>query len=259
MSIAMLSAISLICVDVAMMVRAPDPAAVAPLAVLAAQGAAAGAAPDAPPTASANPAETQHSAGEVVSDEEDYLQPLVFEGESDDQVVDRLINYIEGIKTLQGDFTQITPSGAISAGRFYLRRPGFLRFEYDPPSPLLVVANGGMVYVRDEALETTDSYPVGKTPLKFLLRRKVSIDDAAVRAVDRGVDSIAVTFASDEGEAEGELTIIVTAPEMTLARWIVRDIQNGMTVVTLDKVKSGERLANRLFETPDAGGTFLKN
>jgi hypothetical protein len=46
---------------------------------------------------------------------------------------------------------------------------------------------------------------------------------------------------------------------MTLSRWIVRDIQNGLSVVTLDNVKSGERLSNRLFAVPDAGGQFLKN
>ncbi len=174
-------------------------------------------------------------------------------------MVARLIDYLEGIETLTGDFTQVAPSGAVSEGRFYIRRPGFLRFEYDPPTPLLIVANGGMVYVRDEALETTDSYPVGKTPLKFLLRKKVDLGDAKVIGVDRGVNAFAVTLGSDDDETEGELTLIATAPELTLVRWIVRDVQNGITVVTLDNVKSGERLANRLFQIPEAGGQFLKN
>lgn len=195
----------------------------------------------------------------LVLEEEQFSGPLVFEGESDEEVTQRVVDYLADIDTLQGDFSQIAPSGAVSTGRFYLRRPGLLRFEYDPPTPLLIVANGGIVYVEDQALETTDSYPVGKTPLKFLLRDKVDLGKAEVVSVDRGVDTLAVTLSSKEEETEGELSIIVSAPEMVLERWIVRDIQGGITIVTLDNVKAGERLANRLFRAPDAGGTFLKN
>ena len=184
---------------------------------------------------------------------------LAFAGETDEDVVERLVKSLEDLKTLEGDFTQISPSGAVSTGKFFLRRPGFLRFEYEPPTPLLIVANGGMVYVRDEALETTDSYPVGKTPLKFLLRKKIDRDDATATGVDRGIDSVAVTFASDEEETEGELTLIVRGAAMELDRWIVRDLQGGSTVVNLENVKYGGKLANRLFEVPEAGGQFLKN
>ncbi len=256
MSFAMLSAISLICADAAMAAR---PLAAVPLVGVQsaaettdlnaplAEGVEAGLPIDDPST-NESPA-----SGAPAGD------PLVFQGETDEALAGRLMDYLEGVETLNGDFTQIAPSGAISSGRFYLRRPGFLRFEYDPPTPLLIVANGGMVYVRDEALETTDSYPVGRTPLKFLLGKKIDLGDAEIIAVDRGIDSFAVTLGSDDEETDGELTMIVKAPELTLMRWIVRDIQNGATVVTLDNVKSGEKLANSLFRTPDAGGQFLKN
>ena len=212
-----------------------------------------------PPAEELPAAPVQNTGDNIILDEEQFSGPLAFEGESDEAVVDRLISYLEGVETLKGDFTQIAPSGAVSTGRFYLRRPGLLRFEYDPPTPLLIIANSGVVYVRDEALETTDSYPVGRTPLKFLLRKKVDLGDAEVVGVDRGVDTLAVTLASTEEETEGEISIIVSAPEMQLKRWIVRDRQNGITVVTLDNVASGERLANRLFRAPEAGGEFLKN
>ncbi len=256
MSIAMLSALSLICMDAAMAAR---PLGVAPL--MAVQSAGEAPSLTAPPD---NDIENQSpmvdpSTDEQTVSEEPADDPLVFDGESDDALVDRLMDYLQEIETLNGDFTQIAPSGAISSGRFYIRRPGFLRFEYDPPTPLLIVANGGMVYVRDEALETTDSYPVGRTPLKFLLRKKIDLGPTKVVGVDRGVDSFAVTLGSDDEETEGELTMIVKAPELSLVRWVVRDIQNGITVVSLDNVKSGEKLANRLFRTPDAGGQFLKN
>ncbi len=256
MTLAMLSAISLICVDMTIAAAPASPAITSdPVQIVLAQADIEESAETLQPA----PKTVETVADDAVSDEEAFPETLAFDGESDEVVVERLVGYLEDLDTLAGDFTQIAPSGAISSGRFYLRRPGLLRFEYDPPTPLLIVANGGLVYVRDEALETTDSYPVGKTPLKFLLRKRIDRDDANVVAVDRGVDTVAVTLASNEEETEGELTIIARAPEMTLTRWIVRDLQNGITVVTLDNVEEGVRLANRLFQTPDAGGQFLKN
>lgn len=237
-SLALLSLLGFACVE-AGFASAPLVAASAPI-VLA----------QAPASASSKPAATAPA---------ESTRPLAFEGESNEAVVERVFAYLDGITTLSGDFVQTSPAGAISTGKFYLRRPGLLRFEYDQPSPILIVANGGMVYVRDDALETTDSYPVGKTPLKFLLRKKVELGDAKVTAVDRGDDSVALTFSSTEEETEGELSIILSAPELRLREWIVRDSQNGVTIVTLDNVAEGITLANRLFATPETSTPFLKN
>ncbi|MEL7488169.1 MAG: outer-membrane lipoprotein carrier protein LolA [Pseudomonadota bacterium] len=184
---------------------------------------------------------------------------LVFADQSDAAVVETVLDYVRNITTLSGDFTQIAPSGAVSSGTFQLRRPNQLRFEYAPPTPLLIVATQGNVYVRDEDLETTDFYPIRKTPLRFLLSRKVDLDDARVVAVDRGIDTVAVTFASDDAETEGELSVILSAPDLSLQQWVVRDLQGGITIVSLENVVAGEKLANRLFRAPEAGGAFLKN
>jgi outer membrane lipoprotein-sorting protein len=268
MNLAIMTAISTICVEAATF---GTPAAVAQQAVteevvaatLEKQTEAPNKTPaedlTAPATEEISDAPIQNTNDNIILDEEQFSGPLAFEGESDDAVVARLVEYIEALDTLQGDLTQIAPSGTVSEGRFYLRRPGLLRFEYDPPTPLLIVANSGMVYVRDDALETTDSYPVGRTPLKFLLRRNIDLEKADVVAIDRGVDTVAVTLASKEEETEGEISIIVSAPEMALKRWVVRDLQNGITIVNLDNVIEGQRLANRLFRAPEAGGEFLKN
>ena len=251
MSLAILSALSIICVDVA---SAAQPVSAATTTAVQAATDITETTTNATPTI--EPAATE-AEPDAFEGEEAFNDPLVFEDETDEAVAQRLIDYIENLDTLNGSFTQIARSGAISDGKFYLRRPGFLRFEYDPPTPLLIVANGGMVYVRDEALETTDSYPAGKTPLKFLLSKKIDRDDAKIVQVDRGVDNVAVTFSSSDEETEGELTLIATAPDFELRRWIIHDPQGGITVVTLNDVKTGERLANSLFRAPDAGGRFL--
>lgn len=184
---------------------------------------------------------------------------LAFAGVDDKDLVDRVLAAIERISTLQSNFTQIAPSGATSTGKFYLRRPGLLRFEYDKPTPLLIVATGGTVFIRDEALETTDSYPVGRTPLKYLLRKRVELGEAKIVSVHRGEDTVAVTFASDKEETDGQLSVVMKGPDLQLKEWIVRDPQNGVTMVTLSDVRLGAEIPNRLFAAPETGSAFLKD
>lgn len=185
--------------------------------------------------------------------------PLAFAGVSDADVVERVLGALDAVTTLEGDFTQIAPSGAISTGKFFLDRPGQLRFEYAPPTPLLIVATGGTVFVRDDALDTTDSYRVNQTPLKFLLRKKVDLGDAKLINVDRGVDNLAVTFGSSDEETEGDITLVFSAPALALRQWAVRDAQEGTTVVALENVIAGSDIPNRLFAVPESGSPFLKN
>ena len=258
MSIALLSAVSIACVDAAlaapMMAASPSAINETPAIVVA----------QADP-ARAEPTELSVSLPSTAEPTDDSVtadasgQERAFKNLSDEAVVEQVLSYIEEIGTLRGDFTQVAPSGAVSTGTFHLRRPNQLRFDYDEPSPLLIVATQGNVYVRDEALETTDFYPIKRTPLRFLLSKKIDLGDARVIAVDRGLDTVAITFASDDAETEGELSIILSAPNFSLQQWVVRDVQNGVTIVTLDNAVPGEKFSNRLFRAPDAGGEFLKN
>jgi len=185
--------------------------------------------------------------------------PQVFEGESDEQVIERITTYLERVDTLSGKFYQQAPSGTLSTGAFFIRRPGLLRFDYDPPTPLLIVANGGTVFVTDEALKTTDSYPVGKTPLKYLLRKKIDLDKAEIVAVEREPDAVAVTLKPRDGETEGELTLVFAAPTLSLLRWVVRDVRNGLTIVDLVDVVEDKKLENELFRIPETKSPFLKD
>lgn len=180
--------------------------------------------------------------------------------ESDRELIDRFDRYLQNLTTLTGNFTQTAPSGKISTGKFYLERPGLMRLEYNPPVPLLMVAAGGMVYLRDRELETTDSYPVGSTPLKFLLSGTVDITEAGNMTLVRHGESMDITFTpGEEEEITGRLTVSVSLPEPVITGWHVLDPQHGITVVTLDNVTAGGKIPARLFRVPEPGGMFLKN
>ena len=181
----------------------------------------------------------------------------VFNDKSDDEIVQMVIDHIESIGTLKSNFSQIAPSGAVSTGTLYLRRPGQARFEYDDPSPILIVATQGRVFVQDEALDQTDQYPIKKTPLRFLLSKKIDLKGASIAQVERGEDAVAVTMASDDEDVEGYLTLVLDAPSLQLREWVVEDAQNGFTTVALSEIEQGGKLSNRLFRAPEAGGAFI--
>ena len=187
--------------------------------------------------------------------------PLVFSNVDDAKIAQNVLGYLNDLTTATASFVQSSPSGAVEEGQFWLRRPRQLRMEYgssNDPS-LLIVATQGNVYVRDNALETTDFYPVKKTPLRFLLTKELDAETLDVVSVQRGTDSVAVTFADVSGDAEGDLTVVLDAPNLRLRQWVVRDPQNNVTFVTLEDLVEGGKVSNRLFRVPDAGGQFINN
>lgn len=227
------------------------------VAFLVADSAPAAAAPAAPPPVAVEKTTVAAPAPVLAANVSTPATAPVFAGLSDQAVADEVLRYLQGISTLKGDFVQTAPSGAVATGDFHLRRPGQIRFDYDAPSPVTIVATQGMVYVENADLETTDSYPLKKTPLRFLLDKKIDIGDAVLKSVDRDQRSVAVTYASTDEETEGEITLILAAPALAIEQWAVRDAQGGVTVVSLQGVTAGASIDNRLFRAPDAGGAFI--
>ncbi|WP_051881442.1 LolA family protein [Parvularcula oceani] len=195
----------------------------------------------------------------LAAEAEAPAEPRAFPGLSDEAVFQKAAGALEGIDKFQARFVQTAPSGNVSAGTLYLDRPGRLRFEYDEPNPQLIVATGGLVYVHDEELETTDSYPVSQTPLRYLLSKRIDLDGAILSGVQRTADEVAVTLQAADEDLQGEVALVFDAEDMMLRRWAVFDPRGGVTVVALEDVDTEARLPGRLFRAPDAGGTFLRD
>ncbi|NRA31481.1 MAG: outer membrane lipoprotein carrier protein LolA [Parvularculaceae bacterium] len=166
---------------------------------------------------------------------------------------------LEKIKNLQARFTQVSPSGAMTTGTLYLARPGRLRFEFDQPNPTLIVATGGLVYVHDSDLETTDSYPVRQTPLRFLLKKELDLDAAQVLSVHENEHGLKITLAAKDEDLQGRLALVFDPKDLTLEGWSFVDPNGEVTLVDLDDVEEVKRLPGKLFRVPEAGGTFLRD
>lgn len=155
--------------------------------------------------------------------------------------------YFNSVKTMAADFSQVGSDGRRSRGHLYLSKPGKMRFEYDKPSPIEIVADGKSVAVRDRKLGTQDLYLIGQTPLKFLLRSSIDIArDTKVLAVEEDESSVDITI-EDKATLGGtsRIRLVFDPKSFALKQWTVSDPQGGDTTVTLANVDLDAR--------PDAG------
>jgi outer membrane lipoprotein-sorting protein len=150
----------------------------------------------------------------------------------------RISNYLNATETLRGEFVQVDPDSVVAEGEFSMRRPGRIRFEYDPPNTALVVADGFWVAVIDRADGGVDRYPLNDTPLSLLLKEDVDLRrEGWVRAIDRSDGQLAVTARDPEAPDQGDITLIFSENPLELRQWVVRDAQGRATTVALRDVR----------------------
>ncbi|MFC3302124.1 LolA family protein [Parvularcula lutaonensis] len=189
---------------------------------------------------------------------QDMLDPKV-DMERRQSLLEAARSGLESIRALQAKFTQVAPSGTISTGTLYLQRPGRLRFEYDEPSPMLIVATGGLVYVQDKELQTTDSYPVGQTPLRFLLSKELDLEAAQVMSVEESRHGLKIVLAAKDKDLRGHLALLFEPENLNLAGWSFVDANGQVTLVNLEDVEQKKRLPGSLFRVPQSEGLFLSD
>jgi outer membrane lipoprotein-sorting protein len=157
--------------------------------------------------------------------------------------------YFNGINTLTGNFMQIGADGRRIGGKLTLAKPGRLRFDYDQPSPLEVVADGTSVAVRDRKLNTQDLYFITQTPLKFLLREKIDLArDLTVTDVANDPGGVRISL-EDRATLGGtsKIQLFFDADVKTLSQWRITDPQGYLTTVTLSNLQKGKSVDGSLF------------
>ncbi|HET6182092.1 MAG TPA: outer membrane lipoprotein carrier protein LolA [Acetobacteraceae bacterium] len=176
------------------------------------------------------------------------------------RIVTEAQQYLNSVRTLEARFTQIAPNGVITHGTAWLDRPGRMRFQYDPPSPLLLVAGHGMVLFRDSELGQTSSIPTGQTPLGILLADQIRLqgDDLTVTDVRQLPGQAQITLVRSDAPSEGSLTLTFADDPWSLRQWTVIDAQGQRTTVVLSDVKTGVSIDQSLF-APVAPMTLSPN
>ena len=171
----------------------------------------------------------------------------------DRQAVERIEEYLTGIKTLHGRFVQTAANGGQATGQVWLKRPGKLRFEYDKPTEILIVSNGSMLLYFDRELMQTSYIPLSETPLGFLVQESVdlrNVEDYCLAGLERGQGEIAVWVAQQGVQAgqPGSLRLVLDTDPLALKRWRVVDQQGSVTRVRLSQIETGVVLDDDLFD-----------
>lgn len=157
--------------------------------------------------------------------------------------------YLNDLQTAQGEFTQINGDGTISTGTIYIKRPGRIRFEYDPPERSLVIAGGGSVAIFDPRSNTgPDQYPLAQTPLSIILARNVDLSRARmVTGFTSDGTTTTVTAQDPDNPEYGTIQLVFTANPVELRQWIVTDEAAGQTTVILGDLTKGGQIGDNQF------------
>lgn len=151
-------------------------------------------------------------------------------------------------KTATGDFVQTNSDGSVSTGSFALNRPGRIRFDYDDPTPILIVSDGATVAMQDRELDTVDRVPLGSTPLGLILSTQLDVDqDTEVLGIQQNADQFGIRVSDASGELDGTLTMVFDKTSLELLGWLTVDSNLQTTVVDLLDVKTNQRVDPRLF------------
>lgn len=167
-------------------------------------------------------------------------------------------NYLNGLQTAKGAFTQINDDGTISTGTIYISRPGKIRFEYNPPEKILVLASAGAVAIYDpKTNQGPETYPLNKTPLKIILAKNVNLGRAKM-VVGHSYDGTATTVTAQDPEHPeyGNIQLKFTAKPVELRQWIINDDAGSSTTVVLGEMKKGGSFPYRLFDIDANTDTF---
>jgi outer membrane lipoprotein-sorting protein len=164
-------------------------------------------------------------------------------------LVNRVSAYLTSVQVLTGNFVQIGPDGRRTTGHLFIQKPGKVRFEYDPPSPIDIIADGTQVVVRDRQLATQDLYPLSQTPLRFLLADRIDLlQDTNVVGVT--ADDTFVSVLIEEKQAfvgTNRLLMMFDSKDFKLKQWTVTDVQGFDTTIAVSNLDTSKRPDPNLF------------
>ena len=154
--------------------------------------------------------------------------------------IEQITSYFNAMRTLKGTFLQVGPKGHISTGEFHIAKPGRMRFEYSPPNPFVVVADGTWVTIKNQDKNTADQYPLAATPLRLVLAEQVDLlSEAKILEVEQSDGLTTVKLEDKEKLVPGHLELIFDEQRGELQQWIIVDGQGRRTTISLTDMMAG--------------------
>jgi outer membrane lipoprotein-sorting protein len=158
--------------------------------------------------------------------------------------------YFNQLTILKGSFVQTSADNKRQRGKFHIMRPGRFRFEFSPPSKVVIISDGRNVAIQDHDLKTDDRWDVSYTPFHALLQKDVNLlRDAHIFEVEEAGDTIAIAFEDKSAEASSRIKLfLATMPALQLKAWIAKDAQGFDTRTDLTDLTKVDAVDPQLFD-----------
>ena len=170
-------------------------------------------------------------------------------------VIDKINSYFNHMTNMEGTFLQTDADDKRKKGRFFIERPGKLRFDYSLPSKQKIISDGKYLAIEDHDLNTSDRYPLDSTPFRLLLTKDVDLlRDARIDALDIGKDVVVITVEDKASDTGGQIRLFFDWPELQLKEWIISDPQGLNTRIQVADVELNKAVKPEVFKfTPGVG------
>jgi len=166
------------------------------------------------------------------------------------ETAQRVADHFASVKSMTGEFIQFGPNGEQTGGKFFIERPGKLRFNYEAPSSIRVISDGKAVVIGNRKLRTWDLYPLSKTPLKLLLSDRIDLSSDTVKSVTEDPDLTTIVLGNKSIFGDSTISMMFDPKTFELKQWTIRDAQGKDTSVMVFNVRTGVTFAKNVFDVP---------
>lgn len=173
---------------------------------------------------------------------------MVAPAEASTEVAQRVANHFSSVRTMMGEFVQFGPRGEQTGGKFYIERPGKLRFDYEEPSNFRVTADGRSVVMENRRLRTADLYSLSSTPLQLILSDRIDLSGGRVREVVQDDDLTTIRIADRSLFGDSVITMMFDPETYDLRQWTITDAQGRDTTVMIFNVEQGVQFDPSIFQ-----------
>jgi outer membrane lipoprotein-sorting protein len=160
----------------------------------------------------------------------------------------RINGYFNSFQTLKGEFVQTGAKGRSTRGVMHLSKPGKLRFEYEPPNPLLIASDGKWLTIKNKAKEKGDQVPLSSTPLRLIVASKLNLlAEASVVQFEQINGMTTMGLVDKKGTIAGQMYLVFDDNRNELLQWIIVDGKGQRTTVELSNLEKDVKINPKLF------------
>ena len=160
--------------------------------------------------------------------------------------------FFNNLKTMEGEFIQVSPSGIISNGKIFIDLPGKIRLDYFKPNNLLITCKGFWLVIQDRKLQSSNNIPIKQTPFGIFLEKEINFKNKKIILnLEQKLGIITLKIQLTENVQAGQLTLEFSEKPFMLKKWIIKDMIGEETTVLIQNTKFGHKLPYILFFPDD--------